>query len=402
MKKLFLSLSVVLGVLSLSAMEKGDASLPEEGIITLVASNGQKFTVPASFAQESETLQTLMGGLTEEATTQIIQFTDIHPNILKIIADIASAAHIFKNAGLSNKALLDAIAQKVSLVPSIVLLKAFDFLGYELGKNLVARTIAADDLNLNSFTKQNLEHLKPLIARYYYLLRRENLPGIAENNYGFSIQDYIDYQPQLITAMQNENRLDLSNMRLNCLEGFSSIPNLKTLQWLDLDNNQLSELPLGIFSGLTSLQNLSIDNNNLGALPLTIFNGLSALQWLSLGNNELITLPAGVFNGLPNLQELYLSNNKLRTLTPETFNGLANVKRINLSNNQLSTLPTGIFNGLANLQALNLVNNQLSALPVEIFASLANLRGLFLNHNKLSAVTKKELKNALTRVAITF
>ena len=43
--------------------------------------------------------------------------------------------------------------------------------------------------------------------------------------------------------------------------GADDFPHLTSLQRLDLGNNQLENLPVGIFSGLTSLQELSLDTS---------------------------------------------------------------------------------------------------------------------------------------------
>jgi Leucine-rich repeat (LRR) protein len=117
------------------------------------------------------------------------------------------------------------------------------------------------------------------------------------------------------------------------IEPFRGFENLKILQ---LNNNQLRELPVGIFNGLGNLISFNLERNQSRGLPVGIFNGLGNLMYLYLANNQLRELPVGIFNGLGNLMYLYLNNNQLRELPIGIFNGLGNLKELYLKNNHLS------------------------------------------------------------------
>ena len=47
---------------------------------------------------------------------------------------------------------------------------------------------------------------------------------------------------------------------------------------LSLKENSLTELPDGVFDGLTALENLLLDSNDLTGLPDGVFDGLTALE----------------------------------------------------------------------------------------------------------------------------
>ncbi len=390
MKKLFLTL--ILSVSGLYAMQ------PDQKTINLVLGN-QKFEVPQSVAFEAVTLNQMAEDL--GLADDIELSAQISPEVMGNIAQIMWSYQSHNN--LMGKALLDALEKDVRLkdIPLINLLQAFNYLDFPVGLALAARALAKDQPVLEQFMQNNsTKDLRPLVAKYYYLLNKKDLAGVDDKSYGFSIQDYLDYQPDVLAAKRKGNDLSLSKMRLNSLEGFGRIPNIATLQELYLNNNQLSILPAGIFTGLANLQWLYLYNNQLSALPVGVFNGLANLQQLNLNNNQLSTLPAGVFTGLATLQSLYLQNNQLSTLPTGIFNGLDNLQSLYLQNNQLSTLPAGIFNGLATLQGLYLNNNQLSSLPAGIFNGLAELQRLNFNGNQLSDGNKKELRDALPGVDI--
>ena len=104
----------------------------------------------------------------------------------------------------------------------------------------------------------------------------------------------------------------LIHTALHCFVLSGSIPevigNLKKLETLALQNNQLTSLPRSI-SQLTHLRDLNLSNNRIAAFPVQ----LSALR---------------------NLDSLNLSHNKLTKL-PDELRGLQTVE-LNLNNNQVS------------------------------------------------------------------
>ena len=70
------------------------------------------------------------------------------------------------------------------------------------------------------------------------------------------------------------------------------------MEVLTLDNNELDELPDGVFAGPTMLTLLTLHNNELTSLPAGVFDELTRLKTLYLFNNELVELRAGVFDEL--------------------------------------------------------------------------------------------------------
>ena len=73
-----------------------------------------------------------------------------------------------------------------------------------------------------------------------------------------------------------------------------------------LDSLELTELPDGIFDGLTSLTTISLRRNQIAALQADIFDGLSALQVIQIDDNQLSALPDGIFDSLSALTGLRL------------------------------------------------------------------------------------------------
>ena len=131
---------------------------------------------------------------------------------------------------------------------------------------------------------------------------------------------------------------------------------LTSVTTLSLSGNVLSPatLPSGLFSVLTSLENLFLGGMSLETLPANIFNGLFAQDLttlselrsritLDLSGNMLTELPQGLFSGLSSLEVLNVSGNMLTELPQGLFSGLSSLEVLNVSGNMLTELPDGIF-----------------------------------------------------------
>ncbi len=217
-------------------------------------------------------------------------------------------------------------------------------------------------------------------------------------DYGLSIQDYLDNPvlknkiPQITkrpTFGREETRLDLSNMKINDLNGLRNILNIKTVQFLRLGNNQLTTIPTNAFAGLTNLKDLFLRDNQLTTIQPNAFTGLTSLTELALYNNQLTTIQPNAFAGLTNLEKLYLYNNQLTTIKPDTFTGLTSLTELALHNNQLTTIPTNAFVDLTNLETLGLSKNQLTIIQPNAFTGLTKLEYLDLANKKLTTIQAK-------------
>lgn len=190
--------------------------------------------------------------------------------------------------------------------------------------------------------------------------------------------------PSLASLTELEN-LSLSN---NQLKGnIPSLTALVKLQRLNLAKNQLSgSLPA---SFPDSLEYVALNNNQLTGTITNNFKTATKLQTLNLSTNKLSgSLPTNLSN-LSSLTELVLDTNQFSGTIPAMPSRLI---KLSLSANQLSgaipTLPK-------DLRFLYLDNNQLSGLIPSGITSLSQLSTLELSYNKLSA-TDEAVINFLT------
>ena len=174
--------------------------------------DSQIFEVPREIALQSETLNDLMEdvGLWGAETIALPETISNQPGALISNATFARMIQIMRafndHKNLKGRALYDAVQNNVGeLQNPFLLLRGFNYLNYKLGIQLIARLIAGSDLLLNQAQAQLMSvdantraGLFKEVARYYFLLYGRDLPGIDQASYGFSIKEYLDYQPALI------------------------------------------------------------------------------------------------------------------------------------------------------------------------------------------------------------
>ncbi|CAD7088113.1 unnamed protein product [Hermetia illucens] len=173
----------------------------------------------------------------------------------------------------------------------------------------------------------------------------------------------------------------------------SSLNGLRELQVLDLSENNLRQLPEGVWCPLGNLQILNLTHNRLrsadslgfGDLPCTGAGG-SELQVLDVSHNELRSIPDNWgISRLRRLNDLKLEFNNITEISPDALSGLASLKIFNISYNHLETLPTDIFAGNKQLREIHLQHNQIYDLPKGIFHHLEELLVLDLSGNQLTS-----------------
>ncbi|KAM9098469.1 podocan-like protein 1 isoform 5-T5 [Sarcophilus harrisii] len=237
-------------------------------------------------------------------------------------------------------------------------------------------------------------------------------------------------QSQLRELYLQHNRLsdaglDATTFSLQC-RIFLALSKLKSLEYLDLSNNRLGEVPEGLpsslvilhlgrnqihhvpagrLSGARGLQYLLLQHNPLGPVGLepAAFQGLRGLHTLHLYANGLEEVPPGLPRHLralmlphnrisklgpqalvatPFLVDLNLAHNRLTSahLHHLAFCHLGHLQTLDLAGNRLTLLPQGLP---GSLQVLRLPRNQVNSLDPEPMTNLSMLQELHLGHNRL-------------------
>lgn len=211
------------------------------------------------------------------------------------------------------------------------------------------------------------------------ILKLKNLEEIAlESNGNLDISRAID----LLSQLNHLKKLWISD---NKISGMNGITRLKSLEELDLDNVEITELPVEI-SQLRNLREINLeDNPNLNIIQaLKVLSKIDGLKTLWLSKNKLSNLPNEI-SGLKNLEDLWLDENEF-TQIPESVKRLK-IKYVSFFDNKIKQL--NLKKGdLSNVTNINLCYNEFERFPVEL-AVLPNLKRITMWYCPIKYIPKE-------------
>ena len=174
---------------------------------------------------------------------------------------------------------------------------------------------------------------------------------------------------------------------------------------LDLQGNDLIELPLEIYDVVTKLEELQLAGNRLRKFPYEILkngtinvlnvsnNSIAevdesmlqvtvSLTQLNISGNKLTRFPSSIDQFFPALAGLNFSSNQISKLAPRPLD-LRNLRSLNLSRNKLEAIPPQFLDHCFALEILDLSVNFLITLPPQGAVTYNRLTHLKLSHNQL-------------------
>ena len=200
-----------------------------------------------------------------------------------------------------------------------------------LSRNSIYVALNAGDFNgLSSLEEINLDF--------------NGLTHFEENTFaGLTSLEVLSLNRNSLTGLHKSIFDDLGKLKTLVLDGnllglgllesrhFAALSELEDLL---LAYNQLTELPDDVFDGLTELIELTLDFNRLTTLKDSsdnvIFADSTKLEYIDLNNNELSSLPDDVFDGLTELRSITLHGNPFDTLPDGVFEGKTKLLRLTL------------------------------------------------------------------------
>uniref|UniRef100_A0A669B182 Insulin like growth factor binding protein acid labile subunit n=1 Tax=Oreochromis niloticus TaxID=8128 RepID=A0A669B182_ORENI len=185
--------------------------------------------------------------------------------------------------------------------------------------------------------------------------------------------------------LTNLDFLNLQNGQLTTVDP-QAFKGLGSLAHIHLERNRLRVLPGTVFQNTPNLASLSLHNNQLSRIEERLFAGLSQIWLLNLGWNSLTVLPETAFHDLQGLRELILAGNRLAYLQPQLFQNLGELKELDLTGNYLKVIKANVFLKLTKLQKLYLAQNQILTVVPRAFAGMKSLRWLDLTNNKVTSL----------------
>ncbi|XP_070555094.1 toll-like receptor 13 [Ptychodera flava] len=151
-------------------------------------------------------------------------------------------------------------------------------------------------------------------------------------------------------SLRNSFRKTSRNPRLAIIDGQSGLH--INLEDNDIDADSLERLLYDFkYSGIRILE-LQKQYGHLSRITNATMRGLkeTKLTVLNLSQNSLRSLQVGVFQWLQYLEELHISQNVLNHIAANAFVYLHSLKTLSLNDNKLQTFSTGTFNGPQHLQ----------------------------------------------------
>lgn len=207
------------------------------------------------------------------------------------------------------------------------------------------------DIDLWTFTIKSNEEIS---TKNVEVLAKESQ---SVKGFHFELNRKIEYLPVKVNKkFKNLIAYDGSYLALKGIK-YQNFEKLEELQYLSLENNQITYISNDAFKDLTKLKYLYLYSNQLNYIDEEIFKNLNNLRNLNLDINQIKFLPKGIFENMPEVQRISLSVNKLQVLDDDYFSKNKKLEKIWLDGNNLKILSPTIFDDLVKLENVYLKGN---------------------------------------------
>ncbi|GFY38074.1 chaoptin [Trichonephila inaurata madagascariensis] len=177
------------------------------------------------------------------------------------------------------------------------------------------------------------------------------------------------------------------------------ISNLDSLEWLQIDHNNISKMTVSCIHSLPKLHHLDVSNNDMEVIPTDLFSSAkhTYLSTVHISNNELGSIKSGTFDSVPHLSTVVLFGNKISSIESFAFTNCSYLHTVVLSENGLTSIDPSSFSNLSRLSNIYLQDNNLSSFSFDIITG--DTAQLYLN---LSNNVLKDLddRNVTTPVSL--
>ncbi|XP_053599623.1 leucine-rich repeat and immunoglobulin-like domain-containing nogo receptor-interacting protein 1 [Plodia interpunctella] len=192
-----------------------------------------------------------------------------------------------------------------------------------------------------------------------------------------------------LKILTNLSLLDISKNRISHINSHAFVT-LRKLTTLKISDNNVTLEALALSGLENSLKNLNLKGTKQKVVPECI-RGLRNLAFLDLSQNSIRELPSpegkNSFEGLDSLTALNLERNLIVTLRKDAFLGIkSTLTSLSLLNNLLPEFPTAAIGTLTDLRVLDIGFNLLNRLPTDAFLNNPSITLLALDGNPLPTV----------------
>eukprot|EP00039_Didymoeca_costata_P003892 m.70393 g.70393 ORF g.70393 m.70393 type:complete len:1202 (-) comp12127_c0_seq1:60-3665(-) len=280
-------------------------------------------------------------------------------------------------ANLTKLVVVDLSYNRLSVLPSTLLQNSKNISWVYLAVNNLTQIQPKTFTDFRFLTRIDLEYNSLTVVPF------EAFEFLADN-----ITLRLDHNALTLTEPGAFDKLSLSKLELeyNTLNKIPSIFNMTELEYLHLQENNITLITDRDLSDLTGLKAIFLQNNAITAIQPLAFAQNEHLAAIYLDGNKLTICPEAVLS-LPQLQILTLSHNSITTLQTSAFGNLTSLTALKLAHNLLSDFPPTVFLQ-ASLQILDLSGNMLTVAP-----ELDSVVSLDLSMNKITMVDAQLIRN---------
>ncbi|CAI5452254.1 unnamed protein product [Caenorhabditis angaria] len=181
-----------------------------------------------------------------------------------------------------------------------------------------------------------------------------------------------------LPRLRNLRKLYLNRNRINQLSpnAFTTFESKDLLLKLELAGNRLTDSTLGdatVFRPLTLLQQLSLETNSLTSIPsAALVNQRNTLTNLNLGLNSINDVPVGALD-FPVLSSLSLEFNGITVIPPQAFQGVPNLEFLYMTGNKFPSWAPEMFRYITQLKTLGIGETPISVIPNNAFMHIPHL-----------------------------
>ena len=198
----------------------------------------------------------------------------------------------------------------------------------------------------------------------------------------------------MLTNLDAVKMIDLSERGTASVQ--PEVLKLKGIKEFYFASNGMVNVP-DLSGWAATLDYLNLDNNSIKELPESMAK-LTGLKWLRLNGNQLKGVPSA-FSALKNLRRIYLKKNGL-TAVPEVAKEWIALEDISLDGNPIATVPDWLV-AMPKLRAVSLNDTRVTKLPDDLSA-WKDLDMLSLGYCPISKEEMQRIRKALPDVAIVF
>ena len=177
-----------------------------------------------------------------------------------------------------------------------------------------------------------------------------------------------------------------------------------TLHYIDLSNNNITEIQMSDFNGYATISVLNLSNNGVSDIGEDSFKELINVTHIYLSENNISYLPPSAFNQNSNLKKLYLKNNPLTLPQNKSIVESDSITYLDIAFCNITVLPAEIFAAVPNLVAIRLDGNVLTNITTETFEPLKNLEEIYMESETVKCAQKsyQEFLNYLEKRGIKY